>query len=423
MTHIRHAIFLLALTAATTLAAQERLIILNEGTWKTNNGRLSYFEDAQVVSNQWFADVNKSTIGDTPNDIIQINDSLLAIAVNWSNIVQFITPEGRAAGATEDVPNNRRLASDGRYLYVTSYGHECGSPTQTYTFTKGFVAKIDVATRRVVDATEVGYEPEGIAYYRGHLFVANTGGYAAQEKHDYETTVSILDAATMKVVRTVDTGHVNLYGPMSQSGRYLLINSSGNYDATGSYAIVMDCDKALAGDEDCTVALPYSAAFNCTATDGRFWAVGSTFSYTSGESDFNYVAIDPERVMATGGAEGVEEALPPTVVSRLKKMYTPYCIYVNPYTGYIYATDAAAYQSAGALYQWQPDGTYVGKYKVYINPGHIVALPPDGKFGAVEEVTAAPAAADDACYNLQGMKIATPRIGQIYIQNGKIHRK
>lgn len=86
---------------------------------------------------------------------------------NWSNIVQFITPEGKAVAATEDVPNNRKLATDGRYVYVTSYAHECGAMT----FTKGYVAKIDTETFKVVAATEVGYEPEGIACYDGHLLL------------------------------------------------------------------------------------------------------------------------------------------------------------------------------------------------------------------------------------------------------------
>ena len=230
-------------TLALSAAAQEKIIFLNEGNWQSDNGKLSYFENGRIVSNQWFRDVNGSKLGDTPNDIIQVNDNLIAIAVNWSNIVQFITPQGKAVAATEDIPNNRRLASDGRYVYVTSYGHECGNEL----FDKGFVAKIDINGFKVAKAVEVGYEPEGIAIYNGHLFVTNTGGYAFQEDHEYETTVSVIDAATMTVVRTVDTGVINLYGSMSRSGKYLCINSPGdNYDVSAS-TIIMDCQAVLDG--------------------------------------------------------------------------------------------------------------------------------------------------------------------------------
>lgn len=408
------------LLAATTLVtvAQEKIILLNEGNWQADNGRISYFEDGKVVSNEWFRKNNGYKLGDTPNDIIQINDNLIAIAINWSNIVQFIKPNGEAVAATEDVPNNRKLASDGRYVYISSYGHECGTVNGMKYFEKGYVAKIDINTFEVVAATEVGYEPEGIAYYKGYLFVANTGGYAFQEPHEYETTVSILDAETMKLVRNVDTRQINLYGKMSQSGRYLCINSPGDYYDIPAAAIVFDCDKALQGSDDCFVTLPYAATYNCTTTDGKFYAIGSRYSYYTGEYTFNYIVIDPEAVMRTNGAEGISEEMPGTVLADMKKIGMPYGVYINPYTGYIYATDAGEFVAAGALYQWSPEGKLLGKHKVYINPGHFLALPPDGHFAGIEDVTSTEQD-NGYMYDLLGRLIATPQRGHIYIKGGK----
>lgn len=359
--------------------AQEKLIVLNEGMWQADNGRLTYFENDHVVSNSWFRDVNGQKVGDTPNDIIQINDNLIAIAINWSNIVQFITPEGRAVASTEDIPNNRKQCTDGKYVYVTSYGHECLTTGGYKYFDKGFVAKIDISTFKTIAACEVGYEPEGIALYDGRLFVANSGGYAAQENHDYETTVSIIDAATMKVEKTIDTGVPNLFGKMSQSGRYLCINSSGDYYDMSAASLIFDCRKALDGDANCFVKLNVSATYNCTTLDGRFLAVGSAFSYVSGENEFFYLTIDPQTVMDTQGKSGVTSSLPGSLLSDFQKMSQPYGIYVNPYTGYIYGTDAGSFEGAGYLYQWSPEGKLLGKHKVYINPGHFLALPPDGQ--------------------------------------------
>ena len=194
----------------------ENLIICNEGNWQSDNGQLSYYDGtAGVLTNKWFRKVNGSKLGDTPNDIIQVNDTLIAIAVNWSNIIQYIHPDGTACGATENVPNNRRMCADGNYLYITSYAHKCGNQT----FEKGYVAKIDVKTKRVVAACEVGWEPEGVRLYEGKLYVANTGGYAFSEGHGYETTVQVVDAETMKSIKTIDTGCINLYGEMSQAGQ------------------------------------------------------------------------------------------------------------------------------------------------------------------------------------------------------------
>ncbi|MBD5248986.1 MAG: hypothetical protein HDS58_02715 [Barnesiella sp.] len=403
------------------LSAQERIILLNEGNWQADNGKITYFVNDAVVSNQWFRDVNKQKLGDTPNDIIQVNDNLIAISVNWSNIIQYISPDGKAVAATEDVPNNRCLTTDGKYVYISSYGHECATVSGMKYFTKGFVAKIDASNFKVVDAVEVGYEPEGIALYNGHLFVANTGGYAFQENHDYETTVTVLDAATLKTVRNIDTGQINLYGKMSQSGKYLCINSPGDYYDVQAATIILDCDAALRGlsDRDCFVKLEYAATYSCTASNGNFYAVGARYSYYSGEYTFNYIAIDPARVMESGGADGISDQMPGTVVNDIKKMTMPYGIYVNPYTGYIYATDAGSFAAAGGLYQWSPEGKLLGSHKVYINPGHFLALPPDGmKFEGVEAVSDDDYT-DHSIYNLQGIKVTNPIPGQLYIHNGK----
>lgn len=410
------------LAATASLSAREQIILLNEGNWQADNGRMTYFEDDHIVSNEWFREVNGYKLGDTPNDIIQINDTLIAMAINWSNIVQFITPEGKAVAATEDVPNNRKLASDGRYVYISSYGHECKVNDRFETFTKGFVAKIDVTDFKVKAAVEVGWEPEGIALYKGHLFVANTGGYAFNEDHEYETTVDVIDAQTMQVVRSVDTGQINLYGKMSQSGQYLCINSPGDYYDIMAASIIFDCQAVLDGkpDEECFTKLDYAATYNCTDRDGRFLAIGSRFSYYTSQYEFNYITVDPALALATNGGDGVYEGLPGTLMEDIKKFRMPYGLYVNPYTGYYYATDAADYASGGSLHQWSSEGEHTGEWGVYINPGHFLALPPDGRFGGVGEITGgAKTPADTTVYNLQGIPVSRTVPGEIYICGGK----
>lgn len=413
-------ILLLFCSIAMNICGQERIILLNEGNWQADNGKITYFEDGEVVSNQWFRDVNKRKLGDTPNDIIQINNDLIAITVNWSNIIQFISPDGKRVAETEDVPNNRKLATDGRYVYVSSYGHECGTIDGYVTFTKGYVAKIDIQTFKVVATCEVGYEPEGIAYYNGYLFVANTGGYAFQEDHEYETTVSIINAETMQLEKNVDTGQINLYGKLSQSGPYLCINSPGDYYDVPAATVIFDCDKALAGDDECFVVLEYASTYSCTMLDGNFLAIGARFSYYTNEYKFNYVIIDPREVMLTEGGGGIDESLPGTMLEDLKALGMPYGVYVNPYTGYIYATDAGSFAAAGALIQWSPEGTFLGKHKVYINPAHFLALPPSGEFdGVVSIIDAGKQHQADYMYDLRGVRIVDPNASSLYIHNGK----
>lgn len=401
--------------------AKEKLIVVDEGTWQTDNGRLSYFEDGKVVSNQWFRDVNGHKLGDTPEDIIQVKPNLIAIAVSSSNIIQFIDDTGHRIAETEDIPNNRKLATDGDYVYVTSYAHQCQTTQGVKNFTKGFVAKIDITTFKVVDAVEVGYEPEGIAYYEGKLFVANSGGYAFQENHDYEKTVSVIDPASMTVVRMVDTGHINLYGTLSRSGQYLCINSAGDYYEVDPVTVIFDCQAVLDGksDAECFCTLDYVATNNCTDTEGNFYVVGSKYSYLTGGYEYDYLTIDPEAVMQSNGEAGVSTTLPGSLVEYIKKMTSPAGIYVNPYTGYIYATDAAGYVDGGYLYQWSPEGDFIGKYGVYINPSHFLALNPNGDVNGIDRVDTDACVEDAPMYNLQGLRINSAVKGQIYIQNGQ----
>lgn len=338
----------------------ENLIICNEGNWQSDNGQLSYYDGtAGVLTNKWFRQVNGSKLGDTPNDIIQVNDTLIAIAVNWSNIIQYIHPDGTACGATENVPNNRRMCADGNYLYITSYAHKCGNQT----FEKGYVAKIDVKTKLVVATCEVGWEPEGVRLYEDKLYVANTGGYAFSEGHEYETTVQVVDAETMKSIKTIDTGCINLYGEMSQAGQYLCINSCGDYYNVKPKTVIVDCKT----DEVKTFEFP------CTynTTDGNlFYTVGSEFSYNTGEYVYSIKTINPKTQEVKDGI------FCEAITQKIKEITSPYELYISPYTQNVYFTDAGSYASAGYLYGYTKEGKEIFvKQKVYINPAHILALP------------------------------------------------
>ena len=207
---------------------------------------------------------------------------------------------------------------------------------------------------------------------------------------------------------------------MSQSGKYLLINSPGDYYESDACCLVFDCEKALLSD-DCFVRLDFAATNSCTLTDGRFFAVGSRFSYLTGEYHFDHNVIDPAEVMLSDGASGVSEDMPGTVMDDIRNMGQPYGVYVNPYTGYIYATDAGSFSAAGQLYQWSPDGEQQGKHKVYINPGHFLALPPDGQsFSDVQSPTYnAHNASAGETFDLQGRRVSMPQTGRVYIQKGK----
>lgn len=337
---------------STPTKTEDKLLILCEGLWGMDNSCISYLDQGTLV-NKWYQKQNpKHRLGDTGNDIIQVNDTLIAISVNWSNIIQYIYPDGRAIAATEDIPNNRKLATDGEYLYCTSYANH------------GYVAKVDVRTKEIVDTCHVGYEPEGIAYYKGRLFVANTGGYSFQEGHEYESTISVIDTQTMKELKRIDTGCINLFGKMSQCGQFICINSCGDYYDVEPKSVVLNMDS-----EEFKI-FDFPATYNCTY-DGKFYTIGSAFSYNTGEYQYSIHTISlPSMQVEEGLAEyaGAEEVI--------RQMQSPYGIYISPFSGHLYVSDARSYATNAYVYEFDRQGRLLNRYYLDgLNPAHFLALP------------------------------------------------
>lgn len=334
-------------------ADSDRLIVLCEGLWGMDNSSLSLI-DHGTLTNRWFQQQNPGRhLGDTGNDILQVNDTLLAISVNWSNIIQYIRPDGTAIDATENIPNNRRLATDGRgFLYVTSYADH------------GYVAKIDLRTKLVVDTCHVGYEPEGIAYWDGRLYIANTGGYSTQTgDHGYEQTVSVVDAATMRELRRIDTGCPNLYGTMTTSGQYACINSAGDYYTVQPRTVVLN----MASDEFRTY--PFPATYSCAAR-GKFYLIGSSYSYVTGQYQYSMHTIALPSLEAADGLGEYARA-----EETIRGMQSPYGLYISPYSLHLYASDARAYATNGYVHEFATDGTPVKRYLLRgVNPSRFVAM-------------------------------------------------
>ena len=352
----------------------ERLILLNEGNWQSNNGMVSFIENG-AITNGWFRAKNPGmNIGDTPEDVLLVGDDLVAISVNWSNIIQYIKPTGEAVAQTEDIPNCRAMCIDGEgYLYINSYAHETALGEY---YTRGYVAKVSLKDYKVTATCEVGYEPEGVAYYDGRLYIANTGGYSFSEEHGFENSVSVVDASTMKLLRNIsitnpDSGAaiINLYGEMSQCEQYLCINSPGDYGKTAASTIIFDCE-----DETYQV-YDFPCTYNTTTIDGKFLAVGSSYSYDTNEYTYSLKTIDPEENVVYDGYRLPSGIFSKDAQSIFAKMKNPYCVYQNPYTGHLYMCDARSYVQSGVVYEFDARGDLINTMNCYINPGHMTALP------------------------------------------------
>lgn len=214
--------------------AARKLFVLNEGQMGSNNASLDFlrFPFGLYISDA-FAKMNPSVgagLGDVGNDIALIGDELW-IVVNNSGIVEVISPYDEIEVAAISVPSPRFIATDGKYAYVTSWA---GAYMDYSTFEgsnpKGQVYKIDLKTKKVEGSVEVGYQPEGIAYYNGKLYVANSGGIACMlpPTYSYDDTVSIIDVASFKVTSTVQV-QINLKNLYSDGKGNIYVTTLGDY--------------------------------------------------------------------------------------------------------------------------------------------------------------------------------------------------
>lgn len=329
--------------------------ILNEGQWGENNAGLTLFDfESESLVEDLYSTVNGTRLGDVGNDII-ITDQYIIITVNGSNIIQFCDLDGRAVAQTEDVPGCRRMAADkdGKYLYVTSHAND------------GEVVKLDLKTFKAVGRVKVGYEPEGIVCHGGRLYVANTGGNAFLGEHDYEETISVIDAATMTETKRIKTGHFNLAGAFIQNDRqprYILVNASGDYGTKPAESFIFDCDTD-------TIVAEYDWPATYAASHGdAFYSIGSAFDYGSYSYTYHFKTID----LGSGSAVVTDGIISPSVTSAIEAMTAPYGLYLDR-DGNIYATDASDYKNRGLLYRFTPEGVFLEKHIVGVCPGHFAS--------------------------------------------------
>ena len=216
----------------------QKLFVLNEGGMGSNNATLDFlrFSDGKYITGA-FKKMNPTEaagLGDVGNDIA-IHGKESWIVVNNSGIVEVISAEDETEIAAIQVPTPRSIAFDNTYAYVTSWAGAFVTYGADYSVTdsknpKGQVYRINLSTKKVEGSIEVGYQPEGIAVYNGKLYVANSGGISSQlaPNYSYDNTVSIIDAATFQVEKTVEV-QVNLKNVYADGKGTIYVTTLGNY--------------------------------------------------------------------------------------------------------------------------------------------------------------------------------------------------
>ena len=208
------------------------MYLLNEGNMGSNKATLDYLDlsgndPTSHYLRNIYSERNPTTVmslGDVGNDI-QIYGSRLWLVINCSNKVEVARAADAIRIGQENIPNCRYVTFKDQYAYVSSY---VGSVSDGSASPLGSVYQVDTLTLQKTDSVSVGYQPEEMAILGDKLYVANSGGYQGMIGEGYESTVSVVDLATMQEERTIEVA-MNLHHVKADHYGQLWVTSRGDY--------------------------------------------------------------------------------------------------------------------------------------------------------------------------------------------------
>ena len=342
------------------------MYLLNEGNMGSNKSTLDYLDlsgsDSTVhYYRNIYSKQNPSAVmslGDVGNDC-QIYGSKLWMVINCSNKVEVARASDAVKLGKVDIPNCRYVTFKDQYAYISSY---VGAVYSGSSSPLGCVYKVDTLSLQVVDSCTVGYQPEEMAIIGNLLYVANSGGYQGMTGQGYESTVSVVDIATMHEIDKIVVAP-NLHHVKADKYNQLWVTARGNYMSEKSSIWWLKPDvngKMIVGGQ-----LKQPVSDLCIVGDSLYF-YGSQWSEVTMTNTVTYGIIDirTHKIVSNKLSDSNE----------ISNIQMPYGIIVNPIHRDFYLMDAKNYVSSGELLHFLPDGTFDWKVNTGDIPAHAAFL-------------------------------------------------
>ena len=340
------------------------MYLLNEGNMGSNKSSLDYLDLSDSTAHYYrniYSQRNPSTVmslGDVGNDC-QIYGSRLWLVINCSNKVEVARADSAIRIGKVNIPNCRYVTFNDRYAYVSSY---VGTVYASSNSPLGSVYKVDTLTLQKVDSCSVGYQPEEMAIIGNQLYVANSGGYQGMTGQGYESTVSVIDMATMQETSKVEVAP-NLHHLKADKYNQLWVTARGDYMSEASSIWWLAPDEN--GQMKVGGHIDQAVSDLCIVGDSLYF-YGSQWSEVSMNNTITYgiINVKTHQVLSTSLSSAPE----------ISKIRMPYGIIVNPVHRDFYLMDAKNYVSSGELLHFLPDGTFDWKVSTGDIPAHAAFL-------------------------------------------------
>ena len=340
------------------------MYLLNEGNMGSNKSSLDYLDLSDSTAHYYrniYSQRNPSTVmslGDVGNDC-KIYGSRLWLVINCSNKVEVARADSAIRIGKINIPNCRYVTFNDRYAYVSSY---VGTVYASSNSPLGSVYKVDTLTLQKVDSCSVGYQPEEMAIIGNQLYVANSGGYQGMTGQGYESTVSVIDMATMQETSKVEVAP-NLHHLKADKYNQLWVTARGDYMSEASSIWWLAPDEN--GQMKVGGHIDQAVSDLCIVGDSLYF-YGSQWNEVSMSNTITYgiINVKTHQVVSTSLSSAPE----------ISKIRMPYGIIVNPIHRDFYLMDAKNYVSSGELLHFLPDGTFDWKVSTGDIPAHAAFL-------------------------------------------------
>jgi YVTN family beta-propeller protein len=308
------------------------IFIVNEGSFQTGTGTITYFNpDSNLVKQDIFEMVNDRPLGNIAQSMTIYNGKGYIVVNNAGTVevVDLATFKSEATIANLINPS-QFLVIDAGKAYVSDW--------------VGHVAIANLATNTISKTIPAGTGPDAMLKSGNYVYVANSGGLGI------DSTVTVIDFTTDKIVKTIHVGDVPTGLAADGNGRVWVMCKGIGFNGWPQPG---DTPGRLVNIDPVSLSVGFEYVFPSSGDHPEKLIINKQksilyFLFNNGIYQMN---------IALG------QSVPEKLVSR-----NFYSLGYENNTGYIYAADVKNYVSNGIVLRFNADGSVVDSIQAGIIP-------------------------------------------------------
>jgi len=295
------------------------IFIVNEGPFQTGTGTITFFEpDSNLVEQDVFEAVNGRPLGNIAQSITVYNDKAYIVVNNAGKVEVVNAATFKSEGTITNLNNpSQFIIVDSKKAYISDW--------------IGQVTVVDLQSNSVINNIAMGTGPDAMLKSGNYVYVANSGGLGI------DSTISVIDFSTDKVVKTIKVGDAPSGLVADLNGRIWVLCKGKGF--TG-WPQAGDTRGKLVRIDPTTLSVDYT--YNFTSTDVHPEKLVINKQKTKLYFLYNY-GIYSFNIESSGST-------PEKLISR-----NFYSLGYQNETGYLYASDAKDYVNNGIVLRIKAD--------------------------------------------------------------------